>query len=98
MTTIKTKDIDEAIAELEKKTCISFDGSNAGWGDAELFRIIQCFMDNCGYHLEELKLTGNNFSLGATKVLCATIGPNAKQAITNAHEYSEQIKKSVNPQ
>jgi len=98
MTTIKTKNIDEAMTELEKKTCISFDGSNAGWGDAELFRIIQCFIGGCGYHLKKLNLSGNNFSLGAIKVLCAVIGPNAKQAITNALERNEQIKKSVNPQ
>lgn len=98
MTTIKTKDIDFAITELRKKTCIRFDGSNARWGDQELFRIIQCLNDGCGIHLQEILLQGNNFSQSAINVLCAIIGPTARPAIAAARGVQKKNEKTVNPQ
>ena len=91
---IKTKDIDVAIQALNTRNCTSLDGSYAGWGDAELFRIIQCITNGCGIKLVSLNLAGNNFSKDAIKVLCAIIGPNAGPAIAAAAASS----KTVNPQ
>ena len=91
---VKTTDIEVAIQALETRNCTSLDGSDAGWGDAELFRIIQCFNNGCGEKLIRLNLVGNNFSSDAVKVLCRIIGPTAGPAIATA----VAARAPVNPQ
>lgn len=95
MTTIKTTDIEEAIAALQTKILTNFDGSNAGWGDQELYRIAQCLNEGCGVVLETINLSGNAFSQGAINLLCTIIGPTAAPARRAA---AAQHVKNVNPQ
>ena len=76
--------------------CITnFDGSNAGWGDQELYRIAQCLNEGCGIVLETINLSGNAFSQGAINLLCTIIGPTAAPARRAA---AAQHVKNVNPQ
>ena len=95
MTTIKTTDIEVAIAALQTKTLIHFDGGDAGWGDQELYRIIQCLNEGCGIKLKTINLSSNNFSQGAMKLLLRIIGPTAIPAMRRV---TEQHVKKVNPQ
>ena len=95
---IKTRNIEEAINALQAGTCTHFDGSNAGWGDNELFRIILCLNEGKGVNLVELLLNGNNFSTSAVEVLCKVIGPTAYPAIAAAAADRERLNQRKNPQ
>jgi len=81
---VKTTDIEVAIQALKRGDCVTLDGRDAGWEDAELYRIIQCLYDGCGMNLKHLRLSGNSFSPGAQSLLCYIIGPRAAPAIAAA--------------